>query len=173
MRAAASVKSVPWETAEKSNGMEKGRRLLLFQSVSCSQLFTSSVPHSLTEATQSLINSLATWFSHSPTHSPIHKYVHHILSFRRSSLHQFTLYHTKPPSLTFSHPHPEIHSLIFFHSATPWTIRSTTPFLYPLTHLTLPLLHSHLHPAVITLPHSLPFSTDHLALLPSFTRWHI
>jgi hypothetical protein len=106
-----SVKSVPWQTAENSNGIEKGRKLLLFQSPSRSHFFTTSVPHSLVQPrTHSSVPSQTQSSAHSipdPEIPSPDSFIHSVHS----------LPHSATPSLTFHSIHKYILSLL--HSATP------------------------------------------------------
>ena len=176
MQNKVSVTLVPWETDEKSNGIGKGQRLLLFQSLSHSHFFTSSAPHSLVQphphssihslphsVTRCVIQSLATSFNSRPRNT-FARFLHLYSSSSTTLSHSFTHFITPSSRNTFCVTSSFSHSLK--HSINHPTPLSTHSLLV------LPLLHSHLHPAVSSLSHthSLPPSITS-ALLPFFLRW--
>ena len=176
MQNKVSVTLVPWETDEKSNGIGKGQRLLLFQSLSHSHFFTSSEPHSDVQP-----------HTHSSVHSLSHSVTHYLIqllatlfncrpwnTFTSPSFIHFTLYHT-PPLL-----HSLYHSLIQKHIQCHFFIQ---PLLEPFHQPHHSFIHSHitrfaapslssLSSCVFTLPYSPPSSNDHFriaSVFPSMT----
>ena len=163
-----SVKSVPWETAENSSGIEKRRRLL-FQSLSRSHFFTTSVPHSLVQPR-----------THSSVHSQTHSVTRSLNSRPRNTFTRF-LHSFSSLSNTFSHS--------LTHSVTPSsrnTFTVTSSFSHSLAPFDQPP-YSFIHSIVthfaasstssssiciITFPHSIPSFIDYFrndAVFPSVT----
>jgi hypothetical protein len=170
-----SGKSVSRETAEKSNGIGKGWRLLLFESHAVTSSLAPSLPPSLPPC-HSLTHSHT--HTHSLTHSS-HAVTHHFIcyliqpllhSFPDSShavTHQFTCYLIQP--LLHSFPDPEIISAhSFLSSVLPSPIHSL-PHPPTFTHLFTPpsrntftVIHSFSHSLNYSINHPIPLSTHSL-----------
>jgi len=129
-----SVKSVPWQTAENSNGIEKGRRLLLFQSPSRSHFFTTSVPHSLVQQRShlSLHSHSVTRSLNSRPRNTFTRFLHSFKSLSTTFSHSFTHFFTPSSTNTSTVTSSVSHSLEPFDQQPYYFIQSiVTHFAAP------------------------------------------